>query len=311
MKDRVVKFSQFNLSESTDSAEYSIPGIKSYMTDGYEISALDCTSSDTEDGRISVKKDSDSSLLLSFGDSDCDIWIPKDSIEIKNYDGVYTLTISPDSRWFNQPENRNIVEDFIEGFDSYRINKSSGDKRNIDSVSDDISTLLDMLGLDININNIEMISDNEYEVTLDTGIFISHKRRSSSDIIGNTKFYLDSTSSTPGVEIVSTKDGINLISDISDISKNEIETNFEKIKNDPYHRYLLKRPIGLESNSDRENLYSHYIEVANSNFKNDSKSEDPNISDSGRSGIAYIKGIKKLIAEYISPEKIREISPDL
>jgi len=311
MRHRVVNFSQFNLSESDINNEYNVPGINNYMTDGYEISALDCTESETEDGKIFIRKDTGTSVLLSFGDTECDIWIPKDSIEIKKLDGAYILTISPDSKWFNRPENRIIVEDFIEGFDSYRIDKSSSNKRNIDNVFDDISTLLDMLGLNININNIEMISDNEYEITLDTGIFISHKRRSSSDIIGNTKFYLDPSSSVPGVEIVSTKNGINLISDIPDISKNEIETDFEKIKNNPYHRYLLKRPIGLESNSDRENLYSHYLEVANSNFKNDSKSEDPNISDSGRSGMAYIRGIKKLISEYISPEKIREISPDL
>jgi hypothetical protein len=311
MRHRVVNFSQFNLSESDINNEYNVPGINNYMTDGYEISALDCTESETEDGKIFIRKDTGTSVLLSFGDTECDIWIPKDSIEIKKLDGAYILTISPDSKWFNRPENRIIVEDFIEGFDSYRIDKSSSNKRNIDNVFDDISTLLDMLGLNININNIEMISDNEYEITLDTGIFISHKRRSSSDIIGNTKFYLDPSSSVPGVEIVSTKNGINLISDIPDISKNEIETDFEKIKNNPYHRYLLKRPIGLESNSDRENLYSHYLEVANSNFKNDSKSEDPNISDSGRSGMSYIRGIKKLISEYISPEKIREISPDL
>jgi hypothetical protein len=311
MRHRVVKFSQFNLSESDTSQEYNVPGIKPYMTDGYEISALDCTTEEDENGKIFIRKDSGTSVLLSFGDTECDIWIPKDAIEIKKLDDNYILTISPDSKWFNRPENRIIVEDFIEGFDSYRINTSSGDKRVIDGVSDDISTLLDMLGLDIKINSIEKISDNEYEITLDTGIFISYKKRSNSDMIGTTKFYLDTNSPTPGIEITPANDGINLISDIAGICKKEIETDFKKIKNDPYHRYLLKRPIGLESNMDRENLYSHYLEVINSDFKNDSKSEDPNISDSGRAGISYVKDIKKLIAEYISPEKIREISPDL
>ena len=311
MRHRVVKFSQFNLSESDTSQEYNVPCIKTYMTDGYEISALDCTTSEDENGKIFIRKDSGASVLLSFGDTECDIWIPKDAIEIKKLDDNYILTISPDSKWFNRPENRIIVEDFIEGFDSYRIDTSSGNKRALDGVSDDISTLLDMLGLDIKISNIEKISDNEYEITLDTGIFISYKKRSNSDMIGTTKFYLDTNSPTPGIEITPANNGINLISDISGITKKEIETDFKEIKNNPYHRYLLKRPIGLESNMDRENLYSHYLEVINSDFKNDSKSEDPNISDSGRAGISYVKDIKKLISEYISPEKIREISPDL
>lgn len=308
---KVLNFHQFTLNESAEISDYIIPGINPYMTDGYEIIASDCTDCEQDDGKLSVKKDSGSSILLSFGNSECDVWLPKDSISVDKKEDNYIITIYPDCKWFNKQENRNIIEDFIESFDSHRINLSSREIKNSDSVRDDIETLMDILGIPMNIEGIEKISDNEYEISLNSGILILHKRRSPNDMIGFTKLYKDSNSDVAEIEICSIPGGINLVSKVPDVISKEIETSFDSIKNNPYHRYLLKRPIGLETNLDREELYNHYIDSINSSDKEKTKSDDANIADSGRSNIAYLKDLKKLISEYTSSEKIREISPDL
>lgn len=308
---KILNFQQFSILESNDSSEYLIPGINPYMMDGYEIIASDCTSSDPVDGKLSIRKDSGTSLLLTFGKDDSDIWIPKDSIKIEMNDDNYTLTIDPESKWFNKPENRNIIEDFIESFDSHRIDLLSKDARTSNSVRDDIDTILDMLGMQMEISGIEKISDDEYDVSFSNGINMSHKRRSPNDIIGTIKMYLDSKSDRPGIVISSAKDGINLISSIDDIVDKNIETSFSDIKNNPYHRYLLKRPMNMDTNFDKEELYKHYLDSINSSDRNKLNSEDDNIADSARNNISYLKDLRKLVSEYVSSDKIREISPDL
>ena len=309
--NKILNFRQFNISEANNYNEYEVPGIRPYMTDGYEIFASDCTECDPVLGKISVIKDSGSSFLLSFGENDSDIWIPKDSIRIVRGEDEYVLTIDPESRWFNKPENRNIIEDFIESFDSYRIDLSSADTRNINSITDDIDTLLDMLGIEMEITNIERTSDNEYEVTFNNGISMSHKRRSPNDIIGVSKIYIDSKSGNPDVVISSSGKGIDLVSSIGDIMNKEIETSFDDIKNNPYHKYLLKRPLGMDSNLDKEELYNHYLDSINSKEDKEPNTEDSSAADSARANRLYLKDLKKLVSEYVSSDKIREISPDL
>ena len=308
---KILNFNQFSISESNDSGGYLIPGINPYMMGGYEITASDCIGSGQMDGNLSIKKDSGSSLLLSFGKEDSDIWIPKDSIKIEKNEDNYILTIDPESRWFNKPGNRNIIEDFIESFDSHRIDLESKDNRNSNSIRDDIDTILDMLGIEMEISTIEKISVDEYDVLFSNGINMSHKRRSPNDIIGTTKMYLNSKSDRPNIIISSNKSGINLISSVDDIIDNDIETSFTSIKNNPYHRYLLKRPLGMDTNLDKEELYKHYLDNINSRDREELNSDDVNIADSARSNMAYLKALRKLVAEYISADKIREISPDL
>ena len=316
---RILNFSEFKLNESEDLTPeeyYKVPGVNNFMEDGYEISAENCI--DSEDypaSKISVIEETPTSIRICYCDAHGnpmeDIWLPKDSLDIKeNGDDEFIVTIHPDCRWINDPLNREKIEEFIENFDNFRTDQSDKEDRHLESIKDDLENFLDAIGFEATVNDINKIGENEYEIYLDNNLCANVKKRSLSDLIGRIRLYKDKIIGDPGVEISGNQNGITLVSNIPDLFKKEVECGLEDFEENPYLRYLLKKPLDLDTNSDRDKLTTYYSTIQNSHDKSRYESENEKVRNSAREESYHIKDLRKMLAQFLSDERLRKISSD-
>lgn len=316
---RILNFSEFKLNESEDLTPeeyYKVPGVNNFMEDGYEISAENCI--DSEDypaSKISVIEETPTSIRICYCDTHGnpmeDIWLPKDSLDIKeNGDDEFIVTIHPDCRWINDPLNREKIEEFIENFDNFRTDQSDKEDRHLESIKDDLENFLDAIGFEATVNDISKIGENEYEIYLDNNLCANVKKRSLSDLIGRIRLYKDKIIGDPGVEISGNQNGITLVSNIPDLFKKEVECGLDDFEENPYLRYLLKKPLDLDTNSDRDKLATYYSTIQNAHDKSRYESENEKVRNSAREESYHIKDLRKMLAQFLSEERLRKISSD-
>jgi hypothetical protein len=316
---RILNFSEFALNESDDLNQedfYKVPGVKNFIDDGYEISAENCIDSeDYPSFKISAMEENPTSIRICYCDEHGnvveDMWIPKDSVDIKD-DGedVITITIHPECRWINNPENREKLEEFIENFDSIRTEEGEKEDRRIESIKDDLENFLEAIGFELMVTDVNKIGENEYEIYLDNNICANVKKRNSADIIGKISLYKDKVIGDPGIELSGNKDGILMISKIPDLFTKEVECQIDDFEENPYLRYLLRKPLDMDRNSDREDLLSYYIDTHDNHDKDRYESSDEKIRDSSREESYHIKDLRKMLSQFLSEERLRKISAD-
>ena len=316
---RILNFLEFSLNESSDMAPdefYKVPGINNFMDDGYEISAENCI--DAEDypsSKVAVTEETPTSIKICYCDTHGnpmeEIWLPKDSLEVKESDdNQLILTIHPECRWINNPENREKLEDFIENFDNFRSDEEDKTDRHIESIKDDLENFMEAIGFEVTVSDVTKVGDNEYEITLDNNIFANVKKRSLSDVIGKIKLYKDKIIGDPKIEISGTPNGITLVSNIPDLFRKEIECDMVDFEESPYLRYLLRKPLEMDTNSDRDKLATYYSTIQSSHDKSRYESDNEKIRNSAREESYHIKDLRKMLAQFLSEDRLRKISSD-
>ncbi len=316
---KILNFTEFKLNESEDMPRdefYKVPGINNFMEDGYEISAENCIDSDDYPAfKISVTEETPTSIKMCYcdphGNPVEEMWLPKDSLEIKeNGEDELLITMHPECRWINNPENRERLEDFIENFDNLRTDQEDKSDRHIESIKDDLENFLEILGFEATVNSVNKVGENEYEIYLNNNLCANLRKRSLSDVIGRIKLYRDKIIGDPGVEISGTPKGITLVSNLPDLFKKEVECGLEDFEENPYLRYLLRKPLDMDSNSDRDKLATYYSTIQNSHDKSRYESENDEIKNSAREESYHIKDLRKMLAQFLSEERLRKISTD-
>ena len=122
--------------------------------------------------------------------------------------------------------------------------------------------------------------------------------------------YKDKVIGDPGIELSGNKDGILMISKIPDLFTKEVECQIDDFEENPYLRYLLRKPLDMDRNSDRENLLSYYIDTHDNHDKDRYESSDEKIRDSSREESYHIKDLRKMLSQFLSEERLRKISAD-
>jgi hypothetical protein len=316
---KILNFSEFSLNESDDINQedfYKVPGVKNFIEDGYEISAENCIDSeDYPSFKISAIEENPTAIRICYCDEHGnvveDMWIPKDSVDINNdSEDNIIITIHPDCRWINNPGNRENLEDFIENFDGIRTDDGEKDDRRIESIKDDLENFLEAIGFELTVTDINKIGENEYEIYLDNNICANVKKRNTADIIGKVSLYKDKIIGDPGIELSGNQDGILMISKIPDLFTKEVECQLDDFEENPYLRYLLRKPLDLDSNSDREKLLSYYVDTHDNHDKGKYESGDEKIRNSSREESYHIKDLRKMLSQFLSEERLRRISSD-
>jgi hypothetical protein len=314
-KMRVLNFEEFLLNES-DSIGYEIPGIKSILDDGYELTADDFVDSDSTApvGKLLVVSDNDNSLTLSFrdrsGETDRKLIISKESVKIsKNQDGQYIIKIDPNLRWLNTGNNRENLEDFIEDLINCKLDLERHQSRFTDGIKDDVYFIMDILGIPCEVTELKNIEDNKYEIALSNDMLIDVKKRSSDELVGDFEVYKKHSDIYPAVTIKS-DNGKMLFSFSSDDEHEEINSDITDISKNDYLNFLLKKSLGIETTEDEERLYKHFVEVINSKDCEYNELDEEERKERGRKSQKYIKKLKKLVLSFLPESKIREIYPD-
>jgi hypothetical protein len=304
------------MNESAPLIYDEITGVKKVMGDLYEITAEDFIDSEGTPpfGVILVTKDIQKSICLSFfdfkGKQKTELWIPKEAIDIEKKQNDYIITIDPDKEWFSKDANMNLVDDFIEDLYDCKMRDKLYDSSAINTVKEDVISIMDILDIECNIRDIKKISDNnEYEVTLDNDIFIEIKKRNSNDLIGEFKFYVTESSSHPSFEIKSMSDKILLSFYLDDAYTTEEESDISNINKDPKLNYLLKKSLNLSTNTDKERLYDYFCDYIKSNNWVHNNEIDAKTEALYKERSKKLKELKKIISSFVSSEKIEKVYP--
>jgi hypothetical protein len=315
---RILKFNEFSINESeSEVVAYEVPDVKNIMDDGYEISAesfLD-TESTPPTGKILVIKDGDNSITISFcdrfGKMDNELNISKDSVKItKNSDDGYTIKVDPNLRWLNTGNNRDNLEDFIEEFVNCKMDTETYGTRLKDGIKDDVYFIMDAMGIPCEVTEFQKLEDdNKYEVTLDNGMVIDAKKRTSDDLVGNFDIYKKHSDIYPSVSIKSDSGKMLFTFKPEEMDPVEIESNITEIGKDDYLNYLLKKSLGVDSTIDEERLYNHFVKSIEDHGEY-SDDDGDEMQERGRASAKRIKDLKKLISSFLPESKIREIYPD-
>lgn len=300
--DMVLGFNDFQKNKINEGQSYQIPGIKDSWDGGYIISPIDLTAGEREipSDKIIIPKKNGTSIAICYVDSEGKesdhVWIPNDAISFKkDSDGaIIELDIDPNKKWISKEDNKSRMDDFIEEFANHlEHSKTTGQDRIKQNAQDDVELLMDLIGIPGSIGSFESCGDYIWDATLDNGMLIEISKRSKDDLLSKFKIYLNSSDHHPCVYI--NNDTLNKKTSfkIQDMDIITVPCGFSDVKNpDPYIKYLTRRAMDIQSNSDEESLLNHYKRSV----------------DSGSQDREMLKNIASLLSEFIDKRKVEEIS---
>jgi hypothetical protein len=301
----VLGFKDFQKNKINEGQSYHIPGVKDSWDGGYIISPVDLTAGEKEipSDKIIIPKKNETSIAICYVDSSGKeseyVWIPNDAISFKkdNNGAIIELDLDPYKKWISKEGNRSRIDDFIEDFANHlEYSKTTGQDRTIQNAQDDVELLMDLIGIPGSIESFESCGDYMWEAKLDNGMLIEITKRSKDDLLSKFKIYLNSSDHHPCVYI--NNDSLNKKTSfkIQDMGIITVPGGFTDVKNpDPYVKYLTKRAMDIQDNSDEESLLNHYKRSV------DSESQDSEM----------LKNVASLLSEFIDKREVEEISSKL
>jgi hypothetical protein len=301
----VLGFNDFQKNKINEGQSYQIPGIKDSWEGGYIITPVDLTVGEREmpSDKIIIAKKNGTSIAICYADSsgkESDyLWIPNDAISFKkNGDGaIIEIGISPHNKWISKEGNISKIDDFIEEFANHlEYSKTTGHDRIKQNAQDDVELLMDLIGIPGSIKSFESCGDYIWNATLDNAMLIEITKRAKDDLLSKFKIYLNPNDHHPCVYI--NNDSLNKKTSfkITDMGIITVPCGFSDVKNpDPYIKYLTKRAMDIQNNSDEESLLNHYKRSV----------------DSGSQDREMLKNVSSLLSEFMNKRKVEEISAKL
>jgi len=301
----ILGFNDFHKNKINEGQSYHIPGVKDSWDGGYIISLVDLTSGKKEipSDKIIIPKKNETSIAICYVDSSGNeseyVWIPNDAISFKKDDdgAIIELNLDPYKKWISKESNRSRIDDFIEDFANHlEYSKTTGQDRTIQNAQDDVELLMDLIGIPGSIESFESCGDYIWDATLDNGMLIEISKRAKDDLLSKFKIYLNSSDHHPCVYI--NNDSLNKKTSfkIPDMDIITVPGGFTDVKNpDPYVKYLTKRAMDIQDNSDEESLLNHYRRSV----------------DTGSQDREMLKNISSLLSEFMDKREVEEISAKL
>ena len=155
MTNKLMNFNGFQ-KLITESTSYQIPGVKNIWGGGYELEVFKSPKhlEDLEKSQgIFVADKNEKSIALCFLNSDGSeseyFWVPNDAIALKDLDEEqHLLKFDPYKKWILKHENKDKVEDFLEGFaDHLESSKIWGSDKMGRNAKDDVEMLIDIFDI--------------------------------------------------------------------------------------------------------------------------------------------------------------------
>ena len=298
----VLGFNDFQKNKINEGQSYNVPGIKDSWDGGYIISPVDLTVGKKEIpyDKIIIPKKTETSIAICYSDSSGKesnhLWIPNDAISFKKDGdgGIIELDIDSHKKWISKEANRSMLEDLIEDFANHlEYSKITGQDRIKQNAQDDVELLMDLIGIPGSIESFESCGDYTWEATLNNGMLIEITKRSKDDLLSKFKIYLKTSDHHPCVYINNNSLDKKTSFKIPDMDVITIPYGFTDIRNvDPYAKYLTKRAMNIQNNSDEESLFNHYKRSV----------------DLGSHDREMLKNISALLSEFMNKREVEEIS---
>jgi hypothetical protein len=280
-------------------SSYKLPDVESTSEGGYKMTVSDF--SDGKEGeksdKIFISKQNDKAIGLSFvgkngKEHEC-LWIPKEAIDFRNSEDALEIKIRPYSKWMNNPQNCNQLEDFIEDFaDHVETSKIWGSDKMKRQAQDDVEILLDIFDHNSSIKSFEKCGENQWDAELEDGKVIEITKRNPDDMMATFKIFPNRNSGVPTLTIINKKPDPKTIFNIEPVGQIEIDGILMGMRNqNPYFSYLIKKCLGSETSSDQSELYDYFQDsVSKKNYKSDE-----------------VKNMVKLLSDFLDQDEINSL----
>jgi len=298
----VLGFNDFQRFKINESESYKIPGIKDTWGGGYIISPVDLTvdGKESPSDKVIISKKNETSIAICYvdneGNESDNIWIPNDAISIKkDEDGsIIEINIDPYKKWISKENNKSRIEDFIEEFANHlETSKTTGQERIEQNAQDDVELLMDLIGIPGSIESFESCGNYTWDANLDNGMLIEITKRSNDDLLSKFKIYLNSSDHHPCVYINNDSLDKKTSFKIPNMNVITVPKGFMEMKNpDPYIKYLTRRAMDIQNDSDEESLFNHYKRSI----------------ESGSEDREMLKTIASFLSEFMDKRDIEDIS---
>jgi len=302
---KILKFSEF-LNES-NSEEEAVSEIRDFLGDGFTIRAMK-KGSDVQNGRILLSDHNPHSYCLSYcdkhGDDKDKIWIPKEFLKMSEEGDEIVVTLHPDNKWISKKENRIALEDFIEEYLNHKLEIPNTEEQLLKDISNDVSTLLEILGLPLAIDKISKTGDHEYEVYFERGGYLDLSKNDSTNLFKSMKFFRNIEDNQPSLVVNKNQSSADFNFDDPELGKRNFSCHLDEAPENPYFNFLVKKSMGKETHGDEESLLNFFLQQLTQAANQDNPELSRNIENKN-----FARELKSAVSTFVPEEKLRTMLP--
>jgi hypothetical protein len=227
------------------------------------------------------------------------IYFPKDSFTVSGDSKNPIIETKPGVRFWDSEENQSNLDEFINSFI-----ESKHFKIEDDDASEDINTVLEILGIDSQIVEIKKKKGLHWIAKLEDGTEIELKKKDSEDFLHNLKIYLNSDSYSPEVEVYRDKPGFETIFNTPKgkfIRKTNKLTDLSK---EPVHQYLFNSSLKKDPGLYQEPVINYLNSILKSHdWSPESTKQIDSFTEKGKE----INRLKKILSNTLTEENLDEL----
>lgn len=246
----------------------------------------------------------DENLCLKYnygeGKESDPLYVPKTSFVIDGNPESPILQTKRHTKWWDKEENQDQMDDFINSF----IESKHFSVNTEDDIEGDVSSILEILGLDSTVSKVNKKKDLYWLVSLDDGSEIEMKKRDRDNLFSLLKFYLGPDSHTPEIEISHERPGYEAVYNTPKGKFSRKCPSVGGLASDPIHKYLFSSSMKKDPSLYNEPVLNYL----NSVLKNhDWRPQGKEKSEDFISNEKEIDQIKKILLNTISESDLDEI----
>ncbi len=227
------------------------------------------------------------------------IYFPKDSFIVSGDSKNPIIETKPNIRFWDSEENQFDLDEFI---NSYIESKHFSIPE--DDCSGDISSMLEILGIDSPIADIKKKKNLHWIAKLEDGTEIELKKKDGDDFLNNLKVYLSSDSYSPEIEVYREKPGFETIFTTPKgkfVRKTDKLTDLSK---DPVHQYLFNASLKKDPSLYQEPVINYLNTILKSH---DWSPKSNKQVDSFAEKEREINQLKRMLSNTLSEENLDEL----
>ena len=228
------------------------------------------------------------------------IYLPKSCMSVSGSSKNPILQTKNGVRWWESESNQEILDDFINSF--IESKHFSGPEE--ETCQEDLETILDLLGIESSVVNLEKKKDFHWLGKLEDGMEIEMKKKDENDFLKNLKLYLNSDSYSPEVEIYRDSPGyeaVFLTPKGKFIRKTKKLTDFSS---DPINKYLFSSSMKKDPSLYQEPVVNYLNSILKAHdWRPASKKNQEEVANSEKE----ILRIKKILLNTIPEADLDEI----
>lgn len=238
--------------------------------------------------------------LYGEGKESDPFYVPKNCFILDGSPKNPILQTKKYSKWWESEENQDLMDDFINSFIESKHFSLDEDE----DVEGDVSSIIEILGLDSSVSKVDKKKDLYWIVFLDDGSEIEVRKRDKDNLFKNLKFYSGSNSYSPEIEICHEKPGYEVIYGTPKGKFSRKCSTIGDIVKDPVHQYLFHSSMKKDPSLYQDPVLNYLDSVLKGH---DWRPKGKQKSEEFLSNESEITSLKRILLNTLTEEEIDEI----